>query len=404
MTSCDQDDGFVKKLRFDLPPLPSTSSTYCHQVLVRSKSEGKHKCTSASFNIANENFSFSHPCYCPNDDVVDRDEGNATVDDHPNSKNNNIACISPTPVTMTTTGTTWHSQRLECAVGHEEDQGEFLGEEYQSYSNISPTANPPHRPQEQEEEEEEQQQQQIKKLEMEHQQRNEDQSSGDLAATCDDDVTRGPPKRRKKETRIMQETTRLNDIIGHGGVKLRIDELILPLGLPVAVASAVLTGIRATPASVLLYGPPGTGKTQLARAIAGEARAAFLPVAPSDVLSKFVGDSEASVRNIFRTAVVQALQLESKCAVVFFDEIDALGQNRDNLGAGEGEGCSRRYVLAVAISSTRVSSVFSDSKFSFVLKYQRACRVTAPTQRDFKSQVLLFARLWWRNQRRELWG
>lgn len=54
------------------------------------------------------------------------------------------------------------------------------------------------------------------------------------------------------------------------------------------------------PASILFYGPPGTGKTLLARAIAGEAEAAFISVGPSDILSKFVGESEASVRGLFK--------------------------------------------------------------------------------------------------------
>ena len=48
-----------------------------------------------------------------------------------------------------------------------------------------------------------------------------------------------------------------------------------------------------------MYGPPGCGKTQLAKAVAGEAQAAFLSVGPSDILSKFVGESEQSIRNLF---------------------------------------------------------------------------------------------------------
>ena len=88
-------------------------------------------------------------------------------------------------------------------------------------------------------------------------------------------------------------------------------------------------------------------QTQLARSIAGEARAAFYSIAPSDVLSKFVGESEAAVRGIFRKAEQHAQQLESKCAVVFFDEVDALGQSRSENGgesSGESEGCSRRIL------------------------------------------------------------
>lgn len=96
-------------------------------------------------------------------------------------------------------------------------------------------------------------------------------------------------------------------------------------------------------------------QTKLAKAIAGEAQAGFMSVAPSDVLSKFVGESEASVRNIFRKALDLALQLESKCTVVFFDEIDALGQSRENRGGGEGEGCSRRVLAELLLQLNLIS-------------------------------------------------
>jgi len=62
----------------------------------------------------------------------------------------------------------------------------------------------------------------------------------------------------------------------------------------------MLSGIRSAPTSILLHGPPGCGKTKLAQAVAGEARAAFFSVGPSDILSKFVGESEASIRGLFR--------------------------------------------------------------------------------------------------------
>ena len=73
----------------------------------------------------------------------------------------------------------------------------------------------------------------------------------------------------------------------------------------------------------------------LAKAVAGEAKAAFLPIGPSDILSKFVGESETAVRSIFGKAVGMAKQVESRVAVIFFDEIDALGQTR---GAGDSSG------------------------------------------------------------------
>lgn len=73
----------------------------------------------------------------------------------------------------------------------------------------------------------------------------------------------------------------------------------------------MLIGIRAAPASILLHGPPGCGKTKLAKAVAGEAQAAFLSVGPSDILSKFVGESEASIRGLFHEGAFVFLNIFS---------------------------------------------------------------------------------------------
>jgi transitional endoplasmic reticulum ATPase len=71
------------------------------------------------------------------------------------------------------------------------------------------------------------------------------------------------------------------------------------------------------------YGPPGTGKTSLAKAAASEASATLLTLTPSGILSKYQGESERAVRDIFSSARSQAP------ACIFLDEIDALGPSRD---------------------------------------------------------------------------
>ena len=83
------------------------------------------------------------------------------------------------------------------------------------------------------------------------------------------------------------------------------------------------------PKGVLLYGPPGTGKTLLARAVAGEAGVPFLTISGSDFVEMFVGVGAARVRDLFR----QAKAISP--AIVFVDEIDAVGRHR---GTGVGGG------------------------------------------------------------------
>ena len=87
------------------------------------------------------------------------------------------------------------------------------------------------------------------------------------------------------------------------------------------------------PKGVLLFGPPGTGKTLLARAVAGEAGVPFFTISGSDFVEMFVGVGASRVRDLFEQAKAQAP------AIVFIDEIDAVGRHR---GAGLGGGHDER--------------------------------------------------------------
>lgn len=87
------------------------------------------------------------------------------------------------------------------------------------------------------------------------------------------------------------------------------------------------------PKGVLLFGPPGTGKTYIARAVAGEAGVPFLSISGSDFVEMFVGVGAARVRDLFEQAKKRAP------AIVFIDEIDAVGRMR---GAGMGGGHDER--------------------------------------------------------------
>ena len=87
------------------------------------------------------------------------------------------------------------------------------------------------------------------------------------------------------------------------------------------------------PKGVLLYGPPGTGKTLLAKAVAGEAGGAFYSISGSDFVEMFVGVGASRVRDLFKQAK------ENAPAIIFVDEIDAVGRQR---GAGVGGGNDER--------------------------------------------------------------
>lgn len=81
-----------------------------------------------------------------------------------------------------------------------------------------------------------------------------------------------------------------------------------------------------SPAGVLLYGPPGCGKTLLAKAVANASRANFIAVKGPELLNKYVGESEKSVRSLFSRA-----RSSSPC-IIFFDELDALCPKRGSDG------------------------------------------------------------------------
>lgn len=104
------------------------------------------------------------------------------------------------------------------------------------------------------------------------------------------------------------------DVIGMEDVKKVLrSALVTPMVHP-----SLYQPPRTPPRSLLLFGPPGTGKTLLARAAAGESQAELMPIKPSDIMSKWLGDSEARVGEFFRQARAK------KRVIMFIDEIEAL--------------------------------------------------------------------------------
>ncbi|KAG8702676.1 Vacuolar protein sorting-associated protein 4 [Ceratobasidium sp. 395] len=129
---------------------------------------------------------------------------------------------------------------------------------------------------------------------------------------------------------ILTETPNVkwDDVAGLEGAKESLKEaVILPIKFP-----HLFTGKRTPWRGILMYGPPGTGKSYLAKAVATEAKSTFFSVSSSDLVSKWMGESERLVKQLFTMA------RESKPAIIFIDEVDSLCGTR---GEGESE-ASRR--------------------------------------------------------------
>ena len=140
-----------------------------------------------------------------------------------------------------------------------------------------------------------------------------------------------PDSVTKAKARVIdaeRPATRFTDVAGYAAVKTEISEVVDYLRDPGRYHRAGARG----PRGVLMAGPPGTGKTLLARAVAGEARVPFFSVSGSGFVEMFVGVGAARVRDLFEQARARGP------AIVFIDEIDALGARRDAGGfAGSDE-------------------------------------------------------------------
>jgi transitional endoplasmic reticulum ATPase len=158
--------------------------------------------------------------------------------------------------------------------------------------------------------------------------------SGIVLVTELTDVEVLPEAVEIKEVKVPAVT--YEDIGGLKGELQRVREMIeLPLKHPEIFDRL---GIE-PPKGVLLHGPPGTGKTLIAKAVANEADAYFIPIAGPEIMSKFYGESEARLREVFEDAEKNAP------SIVFIDELDAIAPKREEV-TGEVE----RRVVAQLLS------------------------------------------------------
>jgi len=131
-------------------------------------------------------------------------------------------------------------------------------------------------------------------------------------------ISRGEPFEAEAE----RPSVTLKDVAGMEAVKRRLNVAFLAPMRDPRLRKAFAKSLRG---GLLLYGPPGCGKTFIARATAGELGARFISVGLSDVLDMWLGESERKLHELFQTA------RRTAPVVLFFDELDAIGQKRSHL-------------------------------------------------------------------------
>lgn len=124
-----------------------------------------------------------------------------------------------------------------------------------------------------------------------------------------------------REVFVESPNVRWEDI---GGLKMVKDQLKEAIEWPLRYQKVFERVNSKAPVGILLYGPPGTGKTMLAKAVARESEANFISIKGPELLSKWIGESEKGIREIFRKA-----RSAAPC-IIFFDEIDSIAMARDS--------------------------------------------------------------------------
>ena len=125
-------------------------------------------------------------------------------------------------------------------------------------------------------------------------------------------------KKVESEIMVKNPKVKFSDIIGMQEMKQTLYEIIV---VP-TIRPDLFTGIRKPQRGILLFGPPGTGKTMIAKAIATECNSTFFNISASSLTSKWVGESEKTVKSLFKIAYKKAP------SIIFIDEIDSILSKR----------------------------------------------------------------------------
>ena len=125
-------------------------------------------------------------------------------------------------------------------------------------------------------------------------------------------------KKIESEIMVKNPKVKFSDIIGMQDMKQTLYEIIV---VP-TIRPDLFTGIRKPQRGILLFGPPGTGKTMIAKAIASECNSTFFNISASSLTSKWVGESEKTVKSLFKIAYKKVP------SIIFIDEIDSILSKR----------------------------------------------------------------------------
>lgn len=151
-----------------------------------------------------------------------------------------------------------------------------------------------------------------------------------------------------REVLIDVPNVHWSDIGGQEELKLKLKQAVeWPLSHPEAFERL---GIK-PPRGVLMFGPPGCSKTMIAKALATESKLNFLSIKGPELFSKWVGESERAVREVFRRARQVAP------AIIFFDELDALGGERGSGGSGGGSNVQERVLAQLLTEMDGVTAL-----------------------------------------------
>ena len=149
-----------------------------------------------------------------------------------------------------------------------------------------------------------------------------------------DEALRDVQPSAMREVLVQRPNVEWEDI---GGLQHVKEELAEAIEWPLKHADLFTEANVQPPKGILLYGPPGTGKTMIAKAVAATSEANFISIKGPELISKWVGESEKGVREVFRKA------RQAAPCVVFFDEIDAIAPRR---GGSEGDGHATERVIS----------------------------------------------------------